>query len=99
MTKIKKQIYIVKDEITNMGDIVTFDLAFAKKYARALVKNYRDTVLKRDSILSERYPDHYAKMKKERIVSSGNRTCFRYWGRKAEVEEFEIFTSKTKKIC
>lgn len=88
------KIYIVKDEITSeCADLATTNLNEAKDHARNLVKNFRNKLLSFDGYS----PGLKAEMRAEKIKSSGRRTYFSWWGRKAEVEEYELTTKKKTK--
>jgi len=100
----KKEIYIVRDEITDMGDIATYDYKQAKAYAKALVKNYRYGVLRTGRVyyktpaesrskIETFLANQYLELKSEKIKLS-NKDKYSYWGRKAEVEAYPIVKFK-----
>lgn len=77
-------VYIVRDEVSGKGEsIATFDPEVAKKYAKAIISNYRKERLKSKAFTGN-MASIMAEMKSEKMKSSTWK--YSWWGRGAEVE-------------
>lgn len=74
-------VYIVRDEISNRGNRVFKRHSPARTYAKLLVQDYKESMMKANLPTSTR-----SEMIKEGDIKEPAIDCFTWWGRKAEVE-------------
>ncbi len=67
--------YIVRDEITDLGSIVTDDFALAKKYAKQLVISYKSKIKSKEKIKSSLKSTYYSCNGRKAEVEYANFYC------------------------